>query len=400
MPGGEPQTSEQTAEPLHHLGGALRVMLVAVVVALAVGVPVAARSAPPVLSPVAISVLDPPHPVLAADNHNHLVYELQLVNMGGNAVTVDSVQPRADGRPLGARLDGKRLTSSFLSERGPTIAPGIAAVLLMDVTFARSEPTPQRLAHHLRFTIAGGDPAHLSFTGVRTPVRGARATEIAPPLRDSRWLDGDGCCGVTAHRGAILPIDGTIHISQRFAVDLTQLDRHNRLFSGARDELSSYHYYGAPVHAVANGKVVRSENGLPDQVPDPGGPPPVATIQGADGDYVVQRLSDRRFALYAHLKPGSLRVGNGDRVRQGQVIGRLGNSGNSNLPHLHFQVMNSASPLESNGVPYTFTSFRGQGKVIDKMPLLNGDPAPIDRAALAGHHRHQLPKNDQLLDLG
>ena len=62
-------------------------------------------------------------------------------------------------------------------------------------------------------------------------------------------------------------------------------------------------------------------------------------------------------ALYAHLQPRSLKVRSGDRVRRGQVLGLVGNSGNSVAPHLHFHVMDGPSPLDSNGLPYLIDSF-------------------------------------------
>src|SRR5262249_46331281 len=81
------------------------------------------------------------------------------------------------------------------------------------------------------------------------------------------------------------------------------------------------------------------------------------SIADADGNAVVLDLGDGRFALYAHLQPGSLRVHAGDVVRRGQPLGLVGNSGNSSSPHLHFHVMDGPSPLDSNGLPYEIDAF-------------------------------------------
>jgi len=58
------------------------------------------------------------------------------------------------------------------------------------------------------------------------------------------------------------------------------------------------------------------------------------------------------------LQPGSLRVKTGDRVRRGQVLPRIGNSGDARGPHLHFQVSTSASPLAGEGGPYVIDQYR------------------------------------------
>jgi murein DD-endopeptidase len=75
-------------------------------------------------------------------------------------------------------------------------------------------------------------------------------------------------------------------------------------------------------------------------------------------------LGNGRFAFYEHLQPGSIRVRIGDRVRSGQVLGLLGNSGSSSLgPHLHFHISDINSPLGAEGFPYVFRSFEVLGAV-------------------------------------
>jgi murein DD-endopeptidase MepM/ murein hydrolase activator NlpD len=70
-----------------------------------------------------------------------------------------------------------------------------------------------------------------------------------------------------------------------------------------------------------------------------------------------------RYGLYAHLIPGSLRVKVGDRVRRGQVLGRLGNSGNSDAPHIHFHLCDANSPLGCEGLPYVMERFEVVGRL-------------------------------------
>ena len=93
---------------------------------------------------------------------------------------------------------------------------------------------------------------------------------------------------------------------------------------------------------------------IPDQVPEA---PTGVTLENAEGNHVILDLGDGRYALYAHLKPGSITVEVGEQVRQGQVLGELGNSGSSTGPHLHFHVMDAPSGLVADGLPYVFSDF-------------------------------------------
>ena len=98
------------------------------------------------------------------------------------------------------------------------------------------------------------------------------------------------------------------------------------------------------------------------------------------GNYVVIDIGGGHFAFFAHLKTGSVAVKRGDRVKAGDVIGALGDTGNSDGPHLHFHVMDGPSPLSSNGIPYVFESFTGAGRLAGDSDRLNetGGPADIE----------------------
>jgi len=85
------------------------------------------------------------------------------------------------------------------------------------------------------------------------------------------------------------------------------------------------------------------------------------TLETAAGNHVILSLRNGHYAFYAHLQPGSIRIKPGDRVRRGQVLGLLGNSGNSNAPHLHFHISNGDSWFASEGVPFLFDSFEVLG---------------------------------------
>jgi murein DD-endopeptidase MepM/ murein hydrolase activator NlpD len=130
-----------------------------------------------------------------------------------------------------------------------------------------------------------------------------------------------------------------------------------RLVKDDPQENGGWQSYGVPVLAVADAVVVDVADGIAENVPLSEERAVPNKRETMTGNYVVLELAPDRFALYAHLKPGSLLVRVGDRVRAGQELGRIGNSGNSDAPHLHFHLANSPDPLSGEGVPFAFTSF-------------------------------------------
>jgi hypothetical protein len=332
----------------------------------------------------------------------HLAYELQLINQSALSVTVGSVRARAGGRAIGAMLSGRRLAQVLAS--GVTLGAGRAGLLFMDVAYPLGQRTPRLLTHAFSLTARdpsrrGGPVQRFRFNGVPTAVGQRTAVNVEPPLRGPSWVVANGCCdAITSHRGATLPIDGTVRVPERFAIDFVQLDAHAKLANGPLQTLTSYPFFGDAIHSVAAGRVVGTRDGLPEQVP--GRLPAGATIQTAGGNHVVVDIGRGHYAFYAHMQPGSLRVRIGDRVRAGQVLGLLGNTGNTDAPHLHFHIMDSPSPLQSNGLPFTFTSFTGAGSVGNTAAIVTGAAAQIDPRALAGPHRGVMPLNDELIDFG
>ena len=107
-------------------------------------------------------------------------------------------------------------------------------------------------------------------------------------------------------------------------------------------------------------------------------------------------LGGGRYALYAHFQPGTIRVRAGDHVKRGQVLALVGNTGNSDAPHLHFHVMDGPSPLASNGVPYVIDAFTVTGHAVSPSDLeaelkTAEQPVPVTREAAPIVARDQLP---------
>jgi murein DD-endopeptidase MepM/ murein hydrolase activator NlpD len=85
----------------------------------------------------------------------------------------------------------------------------------------------------------------------------------------------------------------------------------------------------------------------------------------AAGNHVIIDYGKGRYGMFAHIKPGTVAVRKGQRVRANTVIGRVGSSGNSDAPHLHFHLTNRPSPLAADGLPYEYARFGLEGTVVD-----------------------------------
>jgi Peptidase family M23 len=175
-----------------------------------------------------------------------------------------------------------------------------------------------------------------------------------------------------------IPSHGTDRLGQRYAFDFVRPDHRKGLHLHPAGTLRSsllggrtrdYYGWGQPVYAVFDGQVVEAVNSVPERAcvqvvrevalalkATVGFDPVRRGVDPVAGNRVIVRGADA-FALYAHLAPGTVSVTTGQRVRAGEIIGRVGHTGNSTAPHLHFQLMDSADPLQAKGVPCAFAEY-------------------------------------------
>jgi hypothetical protein len=315
----------------------------------------------------------PARAVYGSDGREHIDYDLLTTNVFTAPVTLQSIQVRGAGRVL-LTLRGRALAAHTFSLQGttPTATVPVSSVVktLIDVILPRSSGRtwPARLTHVIRYRLPSSAPARtgIATTVVRAPaIRVSRRApvQIAPPLRGPGWADGNGCCGdpTAEHRSDLLPTNGSYRTPEMFAIDWARVI-HGRLFTGDGSKLTDYTDYGAPIHAVADGVVVSAVNSRP-QVPPNTSHADNHTLHGpADwsGNSVIEKIASGVYATYAHMQTGSVRVRAGQRLRAGQVIGLLGNSGNTDVPHLHFGIVDRAD-FFSDSLPFAFTSFTVQG---------------------------------------
>lgn len=313
-------------------------------------------------------------PVLGTDGKYHVVYELVLMNAMRVTATLKKIEVLDANHPsrVIATFEGQELLSRLrtLGNRTatvPEIESNETRLLLIDLTFDSRGAVPRRLLHHLNL-LGGYGPAATTPTPLSYMVAPFDITqqipEIGPPLAGKGWVALNGCCGPGgAHRSTALPVNGRLWFAQRFAIDWMRLDDGGRLVHGDPSNIHNYADYGANVLAVADGTIVETLNTLNDQVPGKLPDPRTITLENVDGNHIVEDLGHGVYAFYAHLEKGSIDVEPGERVKRGQVLAKVGNTGNTSAPHLHFHLMDGPSVLGSSGIPYVIGHFSLAGQI-------------------------------------
>jgi hypothetical protein len=376
---------------------------------LLVATPVAASD---VYTPLVVSAFQArTTPVLGTDGQLHAVYELVPVNTRPGSAILDRVavvDAAAPERALAA-FDAKALARRIrtLDNRQASTAslePNAMRLVFLDLAFASASQMPRSLVHRLD-TVVRASPtptttSPLAYTAAPIALDTAVLT-LAPPLTGSHWVAFNGCCAPgVSHRSTAMPVNGRLHFAQRFAIDWMRLDDQGRLFQGNPADVRSYTSYDHDVLGVADGTVIETLDDLDDQVPGKNPDPATITIDNVDGNHIVLDLGSGRYAFYAHLRKGSVAVRRGDRVRRGQVMAKLGNTGNTSAPHLHFHLMDGPSVLGSEGIPYVIDRFALAGKIPDAAVPddLSGDYRAYLTAAAP--RERQFPLDMDVVDFG
>lgn len=308
-----------------------------------------------------------PPTIAVAEGKAFLAYEMHVTNFAGATTTLKRVEVLSGGKVIFTLADSA-LTRALsrpgmqlpAADRGK-LPGGARAVVWFWVPVDRGS-APSAVVNRVTMESGTGDSV-TSQQLAGAPVAVAKpAPDIGPPLRGGTWLAGNGPDALSGHRRALIPIEGAPSIAQRFAIDWVKVDSSWKTWKGDSLKNSDYYAYGQDAIAVGPGTVVETKDGIPENVPGINSRAVPITLETVGGNHVVIDLGGGRYAFYAHLQPGSLRVKLGDKVHKGQVVGLVGNSGNSTEPHLHFHTSDGVSPLGSEGVPYGYDAFELVGK--------------------------------------
>ncbi|MFA4860198.1 M23 family metallopeptidase [Methanoregula sp.] len=313
-----------------------------------------------------------PVPVPAASG-TQIAYELELVPADGKVPVIDKVEALdpATGTVLFS-ADDDLLAAIYHPAAVPPPTPGE----LLNGTGKVPRPRisiwfdvkpgamPDRLVHTITLNRSASGLPPATITGGDVVVRkDAAPVVIGAPMSGPGWMAMETTSPLTHHFRAQITMNGTTRVPQRFAQDWILLDpKTGQAASGNASLARNYFGFGKEILAGADGTVVSASDGLPDIETIYSAPP--ATIDTAAGNYVIIDIGNRKYACYAHMVNGSIRVKAGDVVKEGQVIGLMGNSGNSDIPHLHFQVVTGTpSFLGAEGYPHVYRSFDSLGRV-------------------------------------
>jgi hypothetical protein len=324
-------------------------------------------------------------------DRTYLTYELYLTNFASSPVALRRVEildadtvaaePIAafEGGQLNTRLH--RIGDEIIGGRIPTaedssrseIAAGASVVVFLSIAIERGANIPAKVRHRVI-------TADSTVEGANIGTHHAKLRVLGPPVQGANWLASSGPSNDSHHRRGILVYGGRAVISRRYAIDWVQTEN-GATFSGDALDNRSYHSYDEPVLAVADATVLTVRDGVPQNLPHRQPVITPITMETSAGNFIALDLGGAQFAYYLHLQPGTFRVKPGDRVRRGQLLARIGISGDAREAHLHFEVTTSPKLLAGEGVPYLIDHYRTKSE---------------DGAWQL--HRRELPLRDMLID--
>ena len=306
-----------------------------------------------------------PVPVASTDGVN-IAYELELKTPGDMILVPEKIEviDPASGKTI-YTPDAEVLKKTFqrVANPPPTAAEMMNGTLKVPVPrisiwFKVSpDAVPDKLIHRLTLNRTASGLPPVGITGGEVAVRkDLEPVVLGSPVRGAGWVAMETTEPTTHHFLMPVTINGVTTVDQRYAQDWFYIDPVTGQTSNGNVTLAmDFLGYGKELYAVADGTVVD----VRDDMPDNGiyKVPPFSFSTGP-GNNVIIDIGNNKYACYVHAIPGSIRVKKGDTVKEGQVIALLGNSGQSDIPHLHFEVV-TGKPIimGGEGYPFVFRSF-------------------------------------------
>jgi murein DD-endopeptidase len=303
-----------------------------------------------------------PPPVVVSGKVS-LVYELHLTSYAQEPLTLRRIEVVDDRQHVLLDLSGAALADAMgRADRAKgndrlRVQPGMNVVAYLSVPIAGVDTA------HLKHRVMYEDAAAHEETveGAAMTSRPPASKALGPPLRGGPWVAIYDARWERGHRRVIYATSGAATVPGRFAIDWIRVAPQGGFARGDGALPTQWLGYGADVLAVTDATVASVGEGVEEPSSLKQGAARKVPLEEAAGNYVALDLGDGRYAFYEHLQPGSITVKRGQHVRQGAVIGKLGFTGESTGPHLHFHVSDANAPLAAEGLPYALSSFRVLG---------------------------------------
>ena len=323
-------------------------------------------------------------PDLVVTNKQKAPVTVDQVDVIGKASSIETVRLQISGKPLSEAI---ARTAEMLNKEKPplpTVQLSSGNIVLPEGTLSENGTAAKGQSillplskitylHHIGHMKIDGLEIRLTMKSGRKKTIASFPVQLTPYEVKGKYVfpvKGDV-------QMAFLPLSYIHHrgsASQEFAMDLvganqkdaasfTEISRPNP------KTLSDYSIWGREVLAIGNGVVVEMGDKFPEKrMTDPtqfGKPgytlslikeliPKIGWTNAVAGNYVIIDHGNGEFSAYCHLQEGSIRVKTGDKVNKGMAIAKVGNTGNSGAPHLHFQLMDSQDFFTANGLPVMF----------------------------------------------
>jgi peptidase M23-like protein len=319
----------------------------------------------PLVQSVDLQIPVAPLPFTTAGKRQ-LAYELHVTNTRPYDVVLNRIEvldairgnsvAEFSGSQLAARLS--RVGARVEDSQRQTVIAGGRTIVFLWLALQDGVATPARLQHRIEIDLLRpAERVRTVVTDGGCAVRNEQPIVLNAPLRGGPWVALYDPMLIGGHRTSLYTLDGRARIPARFAIDWVKLAGDATRARGDASVVANWHGYGAEVLAVADGTIAEALDDIAESPTLSASESPLA-LENVSGNYVALDLGGGRYAFYEHLKPGSITVNRGDRVRSGQVIGLLGNSGGSSSgPHLHFHVADASNELAAEGLPYVFQNF-------------------------------------------
>ena len=299
-----------------------------------------------------------------------VVYELHLTNYAKDSVELRNLTLlRAGDGSVIDQLDSGGLAGHFAvigqakQGAGLFLPPGGSGVIFLEIGLPASHSSLSLIHRVVLNILKNAEKIEVITKGATVRAAEEPPMLLGPPLRGGPWAAIYNPSWPTGHRRVFYVIGGVARLPGRYAIDFIKLDSSGKFATGDPDSIKTWLGYNAGVYAVADGIVSSIRTDMSESSTLTGYLP--ASPENATGNYISIKIGDGRFAFYEHLKPGSIRVKPGQKVKKGELIAALGFTGQTTGPHLHFHVANTDSPLGAEGIPFEFEGFRLLGNYPD-----------------------------------